>query len=234
MLQRKNKSVCSISRLENSKPNAEEGKVRMIVKIGCIVEGHGEVAAVPILIRRVAESLYPELEVVTPHPIRVSRSKVVQKNQLEQVVELAARNIRGQGAIFILLDSDDDCPARLGPKLLCRALEVRSDLPIAIVLAKYEFESWFLAAAESLQGQRGLNGNLQPPNNPEAISGAKEWLSQRMEGNRRYSPTADQPGLTYHFDLDQARHADSFDKCCRDIARLLDVLRKANATQLAR
>ena len=199
----------------------------MTVQIGCIVEGHGEVEAVPILIRRVAERLYPELGVDTPHPIRISRSRVVQEGELEQVVELAARNIRGQGAIFILLDSDDDCPARLGPKLLCRALEARSDLPIALVLAKYEFEAWFLAAAESLRGHRGLKNDLQSPHNPEGIRGAKEWLSQRMEGNRRYSPTADQPGLTTRFDFDQARHADSFDKCYRDIARLLNELRKA-------
>ena len=202
----------------------------MIVKIGCIVEGHGEVAAVPILIRRVVESLYPELLVDTPRPIRVSRSQVVKAGELERAVELAARNIRGHGAIFILFDSDDDCPAQLGPELLCRASEARSDLPIAVVLAKCEFEAWFLAAAESLQGQRGLNGNLQPPNNPEAISGAKEWLSQRMEGTGAYSPTVDQPKLTARFDLDQARHADSFDKCYRDIVRLLNELRKASDT----
>ena len=203
----------------------------MIVKIGCIVEGKGEVDAVPILIRRVASNLYPELGVDTPHPIRISRSKVVKEGELEQVVELAARNIRGQGAIFILLDSDDDCPARLGPELLCRALEARSDLPIAVVLAKYEFEAWFLTAAESLRGQRGLRNDLQPPNNPEAISGAKEWLSQRMEGTGAYSPTVDQPGLTARFDLNQARYADSFDKCYRDIVYLLDELRKASGSR---
>ena len=203
----------------------------MTVQIGCIVEGKGEVDAVPILIRRVASNLYPELGVDTPHPIRISRSKVVKEGELEQVVELAARNIRGQGAIFILLDSDDDCPARLGPELLCRALEARSDLPIAVVLAKYEFEAWFLAAAESLRGQRGLRNDLQSPNNPEAISGAKEWLSQRMEGTGAYSPTVDQPGLTARFDLNQARYTDSFDKCYRDIVRLLDELRKASGLQ---
>ena len=203
----------------------------MTVQISCIVEGHGEVASVPILIRRVAGSLYPELEVVTPHPIRVSRSKVVQKNQLEQVVELAARNIRGQGAIFILLDSDDDCPAQLGPALLRRALQVRNDLPIAVVLAKHEFESWFLAAAESLQGQRGLRNNLLPPINLEGIRGAKEWLRQGLESGETYRETLDQPAFTARFDLDQARQADSFDKCYRDIVRLLDELRKASGLQ---
>ena len=146
----------------------------MTVQIGCIVEGHGEVEAVPILIRRVAESLYPELGIHIQRPIRRPRNQIVKVDELERVVELAARNIKGQGAIFILLDSDDDCPAQLGPELLCRARQVRSDLPIAVVLAKHEFEAWFLAAADSLSGYKGLKTDLTPPNNPEEIHGAKE------------------------------------------------------------
>ena len=205
----------------------------MTVQIGCIVEGKGEVEAVPILIRRVASSLYPELQVVTPHPIRVSRSKVIQEGELERVVELAAQNIGGRGAILIILDSDDDCPAQLGPELLCRARQVRSDLPIAVVLAKREFEAWFLAAADSLRSYKGLTNNLESPNNPEEIRGAKGWLKQRRD-SRKYRETLDQPGFTARFDLNQARRADSFDKCYRDIARLLDELRQTNDTQLAR
>ena len=199
----------------------------MTVQISCIVEGHGEVKAVPILIRRVAASLCPELPIGRLHPIRVSRSKVIQEGELERTVELAARKIGGQGAIFILLDSDDDCPARLGPELLCRALEVRGDLPIAVVLAKHEFEAWFLAAAESLRGYKGLKNDLAPPNNPEEIHDAKGWLKQRRDG-RKYRETLDQPGLTARFDLDQARQADSFDKCYRDIVYLLNESRKAS------
>ena len=199
----------------------------MTVQVVCIVEGYGEVEAVPILIRRIAESLYPGVDVVTPRPIRVSRHKVVKAGELEQVVKLAALNIGGQGAIFILLDGDDDCPAHLGPELRLRALQVHDNLPIAVVLAKHEFEAWFLAAAESLRGQRGLRNNLQAPSNPEEIRGAKEWLSQQVEGDRTYSPRLDQLGLTARFDLEQARRADSFDKCYRDIVYLLDELRKS-------
>ena len=202
----------------------------MTVQIGCIVEGHGEVEAVPILIRRIASNCYPELGIVIPHPIRISRDKIVKKNQLERKVELAARTIKGQGAILILIDSDDDCPAQLGPELLCRALQVRSDLPIAVVLAKREFEAWFLAAADSLRGYKGLKNDLEPPNHPEEIRGAKGWLKQRRD-SRKYRETLDQPGFTAYFDLDQARSADSFDKCYRDIVRLLDELRKVNESR---
>ena len=45
-----------------------------MVRIASIVEGHGEVEAVPILIRRLAQSLAPNLAVVAPRPIRVSRT----------------------------------------------------------------------------------------------------------------------------------------------------------------
>lgn len=203
----------------------------MTVQIRCIVEGHGEVEAVPILIRRIAASLYPELLIETPPPIRIPRNKVVKEGELEQMVEFTARKVSGQGAIFVVFDSDDDCPAQLGPELLRRAIQARGDLPIAVVLAKHEFESWFLATAESLQGQRGLRNDLESPNNPEAIRSAKGWLKQRMENGETYRETLDQPALTARFDLDQARHADSFDKCYRDIVYLLDELRKALRSQ---
>ena len=201
----------------------------MTVKIGCIVEGHGDVVAVPLLIRRIAAELHPDLMIETPRPIRVHRNQIVQADKLERRVELAAQRIGGQGAIFIILDADDACPAQLGPELLNRASQARSDLPIAVVLAKYEFEAWFLAAAESLRGQRGLRDNIHPPNDPETICGAKEWLSHRMEDHRTYRETQDQPALTALFDIEQARRTDSFDKCYRDILHLLDELRKASA-----
>lgn len=205
----------------------------MKIHISCIVEGHGEVEAVPTLIHRVAENYYttnlnPELVIVTPIPIRVKRNRVVKVGELEKKVELAARKIKGQGAILIILDSDDDCPAKLGPELLHRASQVRSDLPIAVVLAKHEFEAWFLAAAESISGKRGLKCDLQPPNDSEAIRDAKGWLSQQMEINTKYSETTDQLTLTKNFNLRQARQADSFDKCYRDIVRLLEELQKVN------
>ena len=197
----------------------------MILKIGCIVEGRGDVAAVPVLIRRIAAECYPELAIDMPRPIRADRNQVVQPNELEQEVKLAAQKISGQGAIFIILDSDEDCPAELGPILLHRALQVCPNLPIAVVLAKHEFEAWFLAAAESLRGRRGLRNDLNSPDNPEAIRGAKEWLRQRMQSGRTYRETRDQPAFTALFDLEQARNANSFDKCYRDIVRLLGELR---------
>ena len=196
----------------------------MEITIGCIVEGHGEVEAVPILIRRLASQYDPAMSVRIPPPIRIPKSKLVKEGELEKAVELIARKVAPTGAIFLLLDSDEDCPATMGPDLLLRATRARSDLPVTVVLAKHEYEAWFLAATPSLRGQRGLRDDLAAPSEPESIRGAKEWLSVRMTGNHSYVETLDQPAFSKVFDLDQARRSDSFDKCWREVGRLIDRL----------
>jgi len=98
------------------------------------------------------------------------------------------------------MDADDDCPAVLGPNLKARALPILRGLRVTVVIPKREFESWFLAAARSLAGRRGLREQLAPPENPEDIRGAKEWLSRNMIPGRAYSPTVDQAALVAGMD----------------------------------
>jgi Domain of unknown function (DUF4276) len=192
-----------------------------VVPIACIVEGHGEVEAVPILIRRIVATVDARIVLDLKKPIRVARNKLVKPGEIERSVELAVAKTSGRGGVLILVDADDDCPATLGPDLLRRAREARSDVPLAVVLAKREFEAWFLAAATSLAGRRGLRADLAPPPEPEAKRGAKEWLAERKTDGYAYSETTDQAALAAVFDLEQARRADSFDKCFRDVERLL-------------
>lgn len=197
-----------------------------MLRIAAIVEGHGECEAVPILVRRVAQMLDPGLAPIVHPVIRVPASRLVKEGEIERAIELAARKNSGQGGILILLDCDDGCPAIIGPALLERAQAARADLPVSVVLAKREFEAWFLAAAESLRGKRGLLANLLAPENPEEIRGAKEWLTDRMARGLAYSESSDQPALTSSFDMDMARRADSFDKCYRELTELLTRLRQ--------
>jgi hypothetical protein len=191
------------------------------LKLVCIVEGHGEVDAVPLLVRRLTLAIRPGLSLQIEQPLRVSRNKLVKPRELERTVELAGRRVGPQGAVLLLLDSDDECPAHLAPTLLSRARNTRSDLAIGVVLAKREFEAWFLAAAESLRGKRGLSPSLKAPEDPESIRGAKEWLTAHMEPGRRYVETLDQPALAAIFDLELARRASSFDKLYREVASFL-------------
>jgi hypothetical protein len=193
------------------------------VRIATIVEGHGECEAVPILVRRIADTIKPGFTPTLLPPLRVPATKLRRGGEIERTVELAGRKLQGRGAIIVIIDCDWEhgCPATDAPPLLQRALSARNDTPIAVILAKKEFESWFLAAAESLRGKRGLAPDIEAPHDPESIRGAKEWLSRRMGSGRAYSETEDQPAFAAMFDLNAARRADSFDKCFRDIERIL-------------
>lgn len=191
-----------------------------MVRIATIVEGHGEVEAAPILLRRIAAEVFPG-EVSIPTPIRAPRHKIVKQDELEKFVELAAGKAGVDGCILILLDADDDCPALLAPELLRRARAVSADRPVRVILAKAEYEAWFLAAAISIAGRRGIRKDAAPPSDPESIRGAKEQLRKLMPPGRRYRETIDQPALTEVFDLAAARAAPSFDKLWRDVSSLL-------------
>ena len=196
----------------------------MSVNLALIVEGHGEKESVPILVRRIASGIDPGLTVNIPHPIRVPSSRLIKAGELERTIELAALKIERNGGILVLLDCDweNSCPATDGPQLLERATDSRPDIPIAVVLARQEYEAWFIAAIESLRGKRGLPADVIAAPDPEGIRGAKEWIGARM--GRRYSETLDQPALTAEFDINEARRSDSFDKCYREIRKLLALL----------
>lgn len=193
----------------------------MTVTIATIVEGHGEVQALPGLLRRLGGEIDAGVYWHSLRPIRVSEATIkVQHAALARYVTLAAEQVRAEapGFVLILTDADDeeDCPARLGPAIGASARAIRGDVGISVVLAKREFEGWFLAAAESLRGARGLPADLAPPNDPEAIRDAKGWLGRHM--GRGYEPTRDQPAFVELFDLHLARQrSPSFDKLWREV-----------------
>jgi hypothetical protein len=199
------------------------------VKIAAIVEGHGECEAVPVLIRRIALDIDSGFVPKVLPPFRVPASRLLREGEVERSIELAARKLQGAGGIIIIVDCDwaGACPAREGPALLKRAVKTRSDIPISVILANKEYEAWFLAAVESLRGKRGLPDTLAIPPDPESIRGAKEWISKRMPPGICYSETDDQPAFTAEFDMGRARQtAPSFDKCYRDIFKMLNTLRQ--------
>ena len=198
------------------------------MEIACIVEGDGEEQALPVVLRRIIEEFDPSLtwSIRLHPPIRRPRDQLNRQTILVRVVDLAARQLTGSGAILVLIDADEDCPASLGPDLLTWARAARGDVPISVVLAKVEYESWFLAAARSLRGHRGLPPDLEPPSDPESISGAKEWLTGHMPRGEPYSPTRHQASFSQVMSVEEARRAPSFDKLCRDIRRLVEAMRE--------
>ena len=182
-----------------------------------IVEGHGEQEAVPLLIRRIVTERSSAICPAINPPIRIKAASFLRDPEYfrKYVLLAASKAAQSEGMVLILLDCEDDCPATVGPQLLANAKTVRSDVPYTVVLAHREYETWFLAAAESLRGCAGLPVDLAPPADPEQIRGAKEWLRKRM--HHPYDPILHQALFTSKFDLSQAMTVSSF-------ARLVSII----------
>src|SRR4051812_12175053 len=87
--------------------------------IVAIVAGHGEVAAVPILIRRIAGYIDPSLVIDCPRPIRTHQYGFTgTSSEREKCFEQARTRVGSRGAILVLIDSEGAPPCQLGPILL--------------------------------------------------------------------------------------------------------------------
>lgn len=190
--------------------------------VASIVEGHGEQQAVQRLLRRIATDASPQAQFRVNEPIRVkSGSFVNDSGYFSRYVNLAAAKARQEiaGHVLILLDSEDECPARFGPVLLGQARAIAPDVNIIVALAYREYETWFMAAVESLRGVEGMSGAVVRPADPEATRNAKGWLGRHMPHG--YDPISHQLSFTSAFDLEAGRTVASFDRLYRKIASLL-------------
>lgn len=193
-----------------------------LVTIASVVEGHGEVQALPVLLRRIANELgVYNINVCAPN--RVPRSRLGTEAGIVAAVQQAAYRVSGRGGVLVLFDADDDCPKDLVQKLLTPARKAREDKTVALVVANREFEAWFLAAADSLAGHSGLPEGFNWTDDPEDKRDAKSAISHAIKGatGHPYSETVDQACLAAQFDMTAARQRSrSFDKLWREVAVL--------------
>ncbi|WP_295391624.1 DUF4276 family protein [uncultured Thiodictyon sp.] len=188
--------------------------------VASIVEGDGEVRALPELLRRLGPWLTPDFYTEIATPIRVRRDQFLNKApEFSRHLKLAAAKCGEAGWVLILLDADDDCPATRGPEILARARQVLPHRSVSVVLANREYEAWFRAAAQSLHGQRGFRFDPADVVDPDANRGAKEWMGTRMT-SETYRPVTHQPAFSAMMSLEQARERSrSFRKLCSEWSR---------------
>jgi len=185
--------------------------------VASIVEGDGEVAALPVLLRRLGEWRTPGNFTQVLPPIRVHRDRFLNRDEeFRRHLLLAAAKCGEDGWILVLLDADDDCPAELGKHILERAQAHVPYRRVSIILANREYEAWFIAAAESLDGQRGFSFNPRDVIEAERPRDAKGRMKVRMAGGA-YRETTDQAAFSARMDLQQAfDHSRSFRKLCSE------------------
>ena len=188
-----------------------------------IVEGHGEVTAAPVLLRRLLAQAQC-YGIGVGMPIRRTQSQFRSKETVQAAVRLA--KLQPQcAAIVILFDGEDDCPKKLGETVRAWAKEAAGDTPCHVVIAYREYETWFLAALESLRGKYGIRDDAAAPANPESRRDAKGWLEDFMPRHRAYSETSDQAGMSDAFDMGLAHHRNrSFRKLVKALGDLLTQL----------
>lgn len=186
--------------------------------VASIVEGDGEVAALPVLLRRLGEWLTPGVPVKVLPPIRVYKDRFLNRaEEFKRHLILAAQKCGDGGWILILLDADDDCPASKGAETLAKAQLIVPHRRVGIVLANREYEAWFIAAASSLHGYRNfafISGDEHV--DAEIPRNAKGWFAKRM-GNHGYGEITDQPAFSARMNLQLAfERSRSFRKLCSE------------------
>lgn len=177
--------------------------------IAPIVEGHGEVKAVPELISRIGLEFLGEWIQVT-QPFRVDSGKMRHPHELARAIRVQATRVQGRGGVLVLRDGDDsdvDCPVELA-----RALHPGHELvpvSVEVVIAFHEYEAWFLAAVDSLASHPAVRDDAKAPDSPEGKRNAKKELERMM--HESYHETRHQVKFSAVMDLKTAeRNSRSF------------------------
>jgi hypothetical protein len=191
------------------------------LRLYTIVEGVGEVSAVPVLLRRLVHDEAGCHAVQVGPPLRRKQHEFHREDAVHRAVRLAAMQPDCAG-LLVLFDGEDVCPAETGARVLAWARAAAGAMPCEVVVAYREYETWFLAALNSLRGHCRIALGAQAPAEPEARRNAKGELESHMPAGASYSPTIHQARLTAIMDLAQAhRGSRSFRKLTKSVGSLL-------------
>jgi len=205
-------------------------------KLVLFVEGDGDKLAVPVLVKRLITDFgfWDRLQ-LDPDPFMVCGvDAVLGSNQkIERWLRLlrAANKRQSVGGILQVLDGDSPalCAWKDAARLAERAKEIGAGttFSLACVFACREYETWLLAAIESLAGRERSDGRagvragaVKPEGDLElAPRDAKRKLGELMIAG--YKPMKDQAALTQLVDLNVLRGSE-----LRSFKRLETALRQ--------
>lgn len=183
-----------------------------------VVEGDGEMAAVPLLLRRILQRMERwDWSIGTARKIGgIGKLRKEFDNLLDRLAR--APNC---DAILILNDMDDGCPVTEALALAQRAHALMLPCPVALVLAHREYEAWFLASLPTIAGNYDLPANLVYQGAFEGRRDVKGWLSDQMPPGKIYKETIHQVKMTNSLDIDLALSSRSFQRFYHAVEELV-------------
>lgn len=176
------------------------------MRLGFVVEGHGDQLAVPTLAQRIlTERLDFYGAIVGASPMRVKRGRFASRfDDYERALRFLSF---ASDAVLVLLDSDDDDVDALSQDLSERASRAIGHIPVAVAPAVREYEAWFLASIEQMRGRGDIRDDAMCPGTPESHRGAKGVFAAQLKSGI-YAETVDQKKYSALLDI-QAAEANS-------------------------
>jgi hypothetical protein len=173
-----------------------------------VVEGAGEVRAVPNLLHRLSSELGHPTHWAPPLRINVIRS-----TDAEKAGNLVRQRPDAEG-LLVLRDDEDGCPRDDAPQLARWMKRLELPFPTACVLFYREYETLFLPCLAELAGKPLKHGSIEREGiragalfegDPEIPRDAKGVVSAAMPSGRAYKETLDQLALTQLLDFSTLR-----------------------------
>lgn len=192
-------------------------------KIVPIVEGDGEVTAVPLLLRRILTHLERyDVQIARPKNAN-GRGNLTKEGGLERFVTYAWKE-PDCGAILVLLDAENECPKIIAREFSTRVEAMGVIFPVVIVVAKRMYETWIIASISSMAGRLDLPRGIVPPPDAEEVANPKRWIEEYFPSGRAYKETQDQESMTNLIEFDLASNARSFQRLLHGVQQALEAI----------
>lgn len=206
-----------------------------------LVEGHGEIAAAPVLLNRLWRHLGFDPIVVWERPL-LRDTALKNADCLERTLQNLWREIRKFDALMVVYDADFEvtppgqpkrkaCPKLDGPAAAKIMRAAKLLIPAAVVLPCPEYEHWIIASLPAIQGRpvcdprSGAQLTTIKADCSTALThighrDAKFAVGRFLESDE-YEPTTHQAALTALLDFDHLQqpaidaHVPAFGTLCR-------------------
>ena len=184
-----------------------------------VAEGKGEMVAAPKLVSRLLRERGHEAWIVPENAYRLGGLPVF-LNRPDETLDLLRR--KNPDAVLFLSDLDAGCPMDDAPKASALFRSATLPFPVAVVLARCEYEAWMIASIETVAAaDTRLPAGLTCDADPESIRDAKGWLTAHLPSGISYKPTLDQARYTSAIDVAlAAERSRSFRRLCHALDEL--------------